>query len=146
MPKIYRRNMNKWSEKSRIQRETIHPELKLLADVMLQIHDCSLLQGFRGEEEQNNAYYMNNSKLKWPESKHNKTPSLAMDLAPYIKGQSYWDREQVLFFAGMVVAVADVLYEQGNMKYRIRWGGDWDSDNNFKEHSFFDGIHFELVI
>ena len=137
--------MNKWSSRSQKQYDTLHPELQLVANIVLQIHNCSLLCGYRGEEEQNEAYYLGNSKLKYPESKHNSNPSMAMDLAPYIKGQSYWDREQVLHFAGIVIAVAHIMFEQGHMKYKLRWGGDWDSDNNFKEHSFFDGIHFELV-
>lgn len=137
--------MNKWSTSSKEQYVTIHKDLQVLADVVLQIHDCSLLCGHRGKKPQNEAFYTGRSELKYPESKHNSNPSMAMDLAPYVKGQSYWDREQVLFFAGMVIATAHMLYADGNMKHKIRFGGDWDSDNNFKEHKFFDGVHFELV-
>ena len=138
--------MNKWGERSLKHYDTLNSELQVIADVVLQIHDCSLLCGFRGQEKQDEAFYTRRSKVKWPNSKHNQEPSIAMDLAPYIKNQSYWDREQVLFFAGIVVATADILYNQKLIAHRLRWGGDWDSDNNFKEHSFFDGIHFELEI
>jgi len=138
-------NMNNWSTRSTQRYKEIHPELQLLADVVLQIHDCAMMCGHRTEEAQNEAYYKGNSKVQWPNSKHNSKPSMAMDLAPYVKGQSYWDREQVLYFAGIVVATANIMYEQKHMTYKLKWGGDWDADNNFKEHSFFDGIHFELV-
>ena len=26
----------------------------------------------------------------------------------------------------------------------IRWGGDWDSDNNLNDQNFMDLVHFEL--
>ena len=137
--------MNKWSKRSKKNLAECHRDLVILADVVLQIHDCSLICGFRDKLEQDEAFYLGNSKIQWPNSKHNSSPSMAMDLAPYIKGQSYWDREQTLYFAGIVVSTAYILYEQGHMEHKLKWGGDWDSDNNFKEHKFYDGVHFELI-
>lgn len=42
-----------------------------------------MIWGFRGEAEQDEAYHRGATPLKWPLSKHNKFPSLAVDLAPY---------------------------------------------------------------
>jgi peptidoglycan L-alanyl-D-glutamate endopeptidase CwlK len=42
-----------------------------------------VLCGHRGQEAQDTAFKQGASKLKWPNSKHNKTPSLAVDIAPY---------------------------------------------------------------
>lgn len=138
--------MNKWSNTSKARLDTCHPELIILANAVLPIHDCTVVCGFRSEADQMDAYNNKKSKVMWPHSKHNKTPSVAIDLAPYLASDpDLWDREQGLFFAGIVKGVAEMLYKSGAMSRKIRWGGDWDSDNNFKEHSFYDGVHFELV-
>lgn len=138
--------MNKFSKKSKKRLATCHEDLQTLANAVIQVHDCTVVCGYRDEQAQNEAYYKGASKLKFPDGKHNRMPSIAIDLGPYLAGHKIlYDREQVLHFAGIVLGIADQLYRNGKMAHKIRWGGDWDSDNNFKEHSFFDGIHFELV-
>lgn len=47
------------------------------------VGDLTVLCGFRGQAEQDDAFARGASKLKWPRSKHNKTPALAVDIAPY---------------------------------------------------------------
>jgi peptidoglycan L-alanyl-D-glutamate endopeptidase CwlK len=42
------------------------------------------------------------------------------------------------YFAGFVKGVAS------QMGIPIRWGGDWNSDNNLKDNKFDDLPHFEL--
>ena len=44
--------------------------------------DVIVLCGYRGEKEQTEAFNKGNSKAKWPKSKHNKKPSLAIDIGP----------------------------------------------------------------
>ncbi len=141
--------MNKWGKKSKHHYDTLHLDLKLLADEVLKIHDCSIFQGFRDKETQNKYYTNGTSKVQWPDGKHNKTPSEAIDLAPYIKGEDPYDMERVLFFAGIVISTAHKLYEDGLMVHRLIWGGTWkikpESVFAFdREKGFFDGIHFEL--
>lgn len=46
------------------------------------VTDISVACGFRGEAEQNAAFDRGVSKLRWPKSKHNTTPSLAVDVWP----------------------------------------------------------------
>lgn len=138
--------MNKWSKISARRLNTCHEDLQTLFNIVLQVHDCTIMDGHRNKKRQNQAFYIGNSKLKWPKSKHNKTPSLAVDVVPYINGESTYNREQILYFAGLVLGIANRLYIEGIMQHPIRWGGDWDRDNDFKEHKFFDGAHFELVI
>jgi peptidoglycan L-alanyl-D-glutamate endopeptidase CwlK len=57
--------------------------LQKIVNELLDHMDVSVLCGYRGEKEQNEAFKNGNSKLKFPMSKHNKKPSLAVDLAPY---------------------------------------------------------------
>ena len=137
--------MNKWSKRSLRNLKTCHEDLQLLANTVLRMHDCTVICGHRNEQEQNEAYYKGASKVKFPNSNHNFIISRAIDLAPYKKGASLYDRENVLYFAGIVITAAQYLYDLDHITHKIRWGGDWDGDNNFKEHKFFDGVHFELI-
>lgn len=45
--------------------------------------DIVVLCGHRDEKAQELAFNTGMSKLHWPHSRHNSTPSLAVDLAPY---------------------------------------------------------------
>ncbi len=140
--------MNSWSAKSRANLATCHQDLQVLANSVLAAHDCTLVYGHRIELEQNRLFTEGKSKKQWPDSTHNKTPSMAMDLAPYVQGVSMWDMEYSLHFAGLVLGMADTLYQQGLMTHRVRWGGNWSTkrDRNWKLNSFYDGLHFELII
>ena len=64
-------------------------------------------------------------------------PSLAIDAAP--SPIDWNDRERFFYFAGVVKGVAE------EMGIKIRWGGDWDGDNDFDDQTFDDLVHFELV-
>lgn len=71
------------------------------------IRDITVLCGQRGKAEQDAAFTRGTSKLQWPKSKHNQTPSLAVDIAPY---PIYWhDREAFLVLRGFVLARAAAL-------------------------------------
>ena len=139
-----------WSVKSRAKLDTCHKDIQRIANEVLKIHDCSVFEGFRDEETQNKYFRNKTSKVKFPNGKHNVLPSMAIDLAPYKRGDDPYDMENVLFFAGIVVGIANKLYMEGKINHFLRWGGTWSivPDDKFafdKENGFFDGIHFELV-
>jgi len=111
--------------------------------------DCAILCGYRGQKEQDEAFAKGLSKLKYPEGKHNHTPSKAVDVMPY---PIHWpgeekdfvlsqaDRDRIFLFAGFVLATAKSL------GVRLRWGGDWNGNLDLRdESSFRDLPHFELV-
>ena len=92
-------------------------------------YDFTVLCGHRGEAEQNAAFHEKRSKLRWPKSKHNSTPSLAVDIAPY---PINWNDLQRFY------AVATYMFKAAQIeKVEIRWGGQWTS--------FRDYPHWELV-
>lgn len=64
---------------------TCHPDLIRLVRAYEQIatHDFSVACGHRGRSDQDDAFARGASKLKWPHSKHNTYPALAVDLWPY---------------------------------------------------------------
>lgn len=104
---------------------------------VIKIYDHTILQGYRGEDEQNHYFKTGKSKLRYPESKHNQQPSLAIDAAPW--PIDWDDLNRFYYFGGLVQGVGLIL------GHRIRWGGDWDMDGDFRDQRFMDLVHFEYV-
>lgn len=129
--------MNRWSAHSLAQRETLDPRLQQVADAVLLRWDCRILEGHRGESAQNHYFETGRSKLKFPDSEHNATPSRAMDLAPVPIDWDDLDRWRV--FVGFVLGTAAAI------GVRLRSGLDWDGDRDFSDQSFNDFPHFELI-
>lgn len=127
--------MPRFSDASHKRLQTCHPDLIRLFEYVVQYFDCSVIEGARDEETQRE--YVRTGRSKTMNSKHITAPSLAVDVAPY--PIDWANRDRFYYFAGFVKGVAD------NMGIKIRWGGDWDSDTQTKDQSFFDLPHFELV-
>lgn len=133
----------KLGEASMRQLNTCHPLLQALVFDVIKYIDVSVIKGHRGEAEQNEAFASGVSKVKFPNSKHNQTPSLAVDLLPYVpqlKNEVWNKHEYFYFMAGIVKARASAL------GIKIRWGGDWNSNNYFGDQNFNDLPHFELAL
>lgn len=125
-----------FSTRSRERLSSCDPRLIELFERVVQGWDCTILEGHRGEEAQNEAERTGRSTLRWPEGKHNRRPSRAVDAAPYPIDWSDMDRWRA--FGGFVLGVAEM------MDIPIRWGGDWDGDRTFRDQNFNDLSHFEL--
>ena len=99
--------------------------------------DFSAREGHRGALEQAEHYTAGRSRLRYPDSKHNKMPSLAVHFIPYPVD---WDNlYNFVYLAGIVKAVSS------DLDLSIRWGGNWDSDHVvIKDQSFNDLAHYEL--
>lgn len=136
--------MPKFSKSSHSQLETCHPELQLLFNKVIKFFDCQVLEGFRNEQDQEKAFNEGSSKLLWPNGKHNRMPSRAVDVSPY---PVIWNNlARFYWFAGFVLATAAALKEQGKMTYDIRYGGDWNRNYDITdEKGLRDLVHFELV-
>ena len=120
---------------------TCHPDLQRLFNAVIKEVDCTIIEGHRGEERQNRFFLEGGSKVEWPDSKHNKVPSEGVDAGPYIWGKGLsWEPKQCYYFAGIVKAKASEL------GIKIRWGGDWDGDNDVNDQKFNDLGHFELIL
>jgi len=113
--------------------ETCHEDLQEIAHELIKYMDVTVLCGHRGEREQNSAFNSGHSRLMFPRSKHNKTPSRAVDLAPYqgnVPGGVDW--KDIGRFKKMVELVEMIAKEK---KIKIRLGRDF---------SFKDWPHVEL--
>ena len=130
--------MFKFGSKSSRNLSTVHGKLQDIFFEVIKEYDCSILCGLRTQEDQDEAFHTGRSTKQWPDSKHNQSPSIAVDVAPY--PIDWDDGKRFYHFAGYVKAVAD------SMGIRIRWGGDWDDDNDLNDQQFFDLVHFELEL
>lgn len=159
-----------YNQRSQNNLLTCHQTLQNLFNEVITKVDCSVLCGHRGEAEQNKAFEDGYSKIQFPMSKHNSLPSLAVDVYPYpydwdagkynVEGliddmhtfrldseAGKWMLVRVLnnlkkfyYFGGIVRGIA---WELG---IPVRWGGDWDSDNELSDQNFNDLPHWELII
>lgn len=116
---------------------TCDQRLQKVFNEVIKHFDCTVIEGHRGEAAQNKAFAEGKSKLKYPQGKHNKTPSLAADVLPY--PIDWNDTNRMCYFAGFVVGIA------ATMGIKLRWGGDWNQNTELKDNSFNDLPHFELV-
>ncbi len=164
-------------KKSRDSLKGVHPDLKRLAYEMsrrvdqekrrrggVYKFDFSVKDGVRGEKAQTKAFESGNSKVKYPDSKHNKNPSQAIHFLPYpnrwpqkpriqplasLAMIKYYEKQLKIYakqlgrfyqLAGFVQAVAT------DLNIQIRWGGDWNRDGDIMDQNFDDLAHWEVVI
>ena len=132
--------MYKFSQKSKTNLATCHPLLQLIFNEVINHVDCTVLEGHRGEKEQNEAFNKGFSKVRFPNSKHNTYPSMAADVVPY--PIDWKDTQRFILFIGIVLGISKMLLNGTN--YELISGIDWDNDLNIKEHSLLDYPHFEL--
>ena len=128
--------MPKFSSRSKRNLRTCVPDLQVIFNEVVKAYDCTIIVGHRGLFEQNKAYQDRTSRLQWPESKHNRDPSWAVDVAPY---PIIWnDTNRFYHFAGYVFGIAD------QMQINLRWGGDWDMDRDLSDQTLMDLVHFDV--
>lgn len=138
--------MSKVTGTSLARLETCDTRLQKIIHEASEIYDLSVLCGVRTKEDQEKAFQSGNSKVRWPNSKHNLKPgqekSLAVDVIPYFSsGKDRYDWEDQLAFArlaGVIMAIAHIH------QVKIRWGGDFDRDGRSADETFLDLPHFEI--
>ena len=128
--------MPKFGTKSRERLNTCDSKLKQVFNEVIKHVDCSVLEGHRDKDRQNKLYEEGKTKVKYPNGRHNRQPSSAVDVTPY--PVDWEDRERQTLFAGFVIGVAS------QMNINLRWGGDWDQDFQVVDNRFDDFPHFEL--
>lgn len=141
-------NMPQFGKTSKERLATCHPDLQLILNTAIKTVDCSIFCGHRNKANQNKAFDAGLSQVKWPDSKHNVFPSLAVDCGPYfpeLRNTDWEDYKAFAVFAGYCMRIADELLEKELITHRLRWGGDWDGDGRTADESFVDLPHFELV-
>jgi len=150
--------MPNFGKRSREQLDTCSPQIKALMKRVVENFDISILEGHRDQERQDKLYDEGKSKLKYPEGNHNNMPSNAVDIQPYpFNPKSPKAKIELAIMAGYVRAVFDAVktkdYDRTDYdvdwieleRYKLRWGGDWDSDGDLDDQTFDDYYHFEII-
>lgn len=156
--------MPKFSKESKKKLATADSRLQAVFFEVIKEFDCIILCGHRTNKIQAAKYAAGLSKTPPGKSKHNLSPSMAVDAAPYYDEKPHvrWYNKYRLLgqmkrgetamvlphldellmwyhFAGRVQGMAQQL------GLKVRWGGNWDSDTSFIDQTFDDLCHFELV-
>ena len=140
--------MPEFSQRSLRLLSTADERLQRLFLEVVKTYDCTVLCGHRGKEEQEEAYRAGESKVLFPHSRHNRMPSLAVDVAPY---PVIWPapnqaiQEMVKNVGRFYLFVGYVRRAAEQMGIPIRCGADWDGDFEIKDQNWDDLPHFELV-
>lgn len=143
--------MPQFSQQSKERLSQCHSDIRAVMNEVIKRFDCTILCGYRGEKEQNEAVARGASKTPFPTSMHNKTPSLAVDVVPYPVrwpdqekdlALSEADKNRIYYFAGQMVGIARM------MGVELRWGGDWNGDTDLRDQlgHFTDLPHYELKV
>ena len=119
--------MPSFGKTSKKRLKTCHPLIQLIMNKVIEDYDCTILCGYRGLVEQNKAFNTGKSKVMWPDSNHNKEPSLAIDVGPW--PLDWKDIAEFKHLAGRILATANI------MGIKLNWGGNWKS--------FIDCPHFQ---
>lgn len=130
----------KFGSSSQKRLDTCHPLLQVILNEAIQYIDFSVTCGHRNEADQNAAFNSvpQRSKVKFPDSKHNSLPSIAVDVAPYPV-----DWNDIKRFAYLMGILKGIAMAHG---IKVRTGVDWDSDGDITDHKFMDWPHLELVL
>lgn len=139
--------MPKFSKSSLSKLETAHPDLQAIMHEAIKEYDFKVIHGTRTPEEQFELFKVGRKEYspgKWKvvgktvtqldgynkKSRHNYTPSLAVDVVPY--PIDWYDIERFEEMAKVIKKIANRL------GIKITWGGDW---KRFKDYP-----HFQLDI
>lgn len=110
---------------------SVHPELQKVFREVVKSFDCTIIEGLRSPERQQQL--VAEGKSKTLNSRH--LTGDAVDVVPY--PIDWADRERFHFFAGFVLGTAKSL------GISLRWGGDWNQDTEVDDNTFDDLPHFE---
>lgn len=121
--------MNVFSRRSEQRLASCHPKLQVLMRAVLEVYDISVLCGHRTKEIQNSYYRSGTSKVKWPNSRHNSTPSMATDIVPW----PFCGWNNLEEFKKLSEIVKEKAKE---LEIKIKCGVDFVG--------FFDGPHYQL--
>jgi peptidoglycan L-alanyl-D-glutamate endopeptidase CwlK len=135
--------MPKFGKASLKRLSTLHPDLQKILNELIKYFDFSIIAGHRGEEEQNRAYDSAYSTKKWANSKHNKQPSDAVDIAPFPIDWS--KRGRFLLLIGAALCIARQMKANGEITSDIRSGADWNRNNDPDDEMFIDLPHLERI-
>lgn len=146
--------MPNFSQKSSDRLKTCSYDLQVILNEVVKHFDITILEGHRGEFKQNQLLKDGKTQVKWPDGKHNSYPSKAVDISPFpvpekwgaltrnmtLKERDNAWKERLKFY--QLASIVKFVADQKGIK--VRWGGDWDGDGDYRDNRFEDLVHFEI--
>jgi len=122
--------MPKFSQRSLTRLHECHPDIvRVMLEAIKEGPDFSVLCGYRGEMDQNEAVARGYSKVKFPDSMHNQHPARAVDIAPH--PTDWQDHGRFKHLSVHILMVAQ------ECNIALEWGGHWTR--------FTDMPHYQLT-
>lgn len=120
----------------------VHPLLVKVITRALQTSatDFTVICGYRDKAGQEAAQRAKTTKVAFPNSAHNQLPACAVDVIPY-PFTNWEDPEMLKGWKAIADAVFAASEEYG---IPIRWGGDFNRDDDKTKSDAWDKPHFEL--
>lgn len=144
--------MAEFSSKSKEKLETCHADIQKILNTLIKSYDFSVLEGTRTKATQMKYFREGKSKLDGirKKSKHQSRPSMAVDIMPWAKNTNAFsgnelDNRRFYTMMGMVKAISIDLLSKGEITHKVRFGLDWDGDDTYRDQTFHDLPHFELI-
>ncbi len=108
--------------------------------------DCSVVAGHRSHEEQDALYAQGRTapgkivtNAKAGQSKHNTSPSKAIDVIPW---PEKWSSPEAF------TELSEIVWEEwakiDSQDFQLVWGGDWNGDRDPNDTDDWDKPHWEL--
>jgi len=139
-----------FSKRSLDKLHTCDPRLQKLFKEVIHHYDCTILEGRRSAERQQELYDLGFSRTA-TNSAHLKGSmgSLAVDVVPFpFRSKDWRNMKRFYHFAGFVTATCKQMQRDGRLdaSWRLISGLDWDGDNDLDDQGFMDGPHFEIDV
>jgi len=125
--------MYKFGKRSKERLNGVDHRLIAVLNELIKIMDVTIIEGVRSAERQKKLLSQGSTKVKY--SKH--MEGKAVDLAPY--PIDFEDRDGFHYMGGMIRGIAQ------QMGFKVRFGGDWDSDGSTRDNRFDDLVHVEIL-
>ena len=119
--------MYAFGKHSRRKLDTVDPRLVNLLEVALADKACpcdiTVLCGYRGEKDQNAAFDLGNSQIRFPNGNHNVMPSNAVDVAPFYRQSPHVRWNEIGDFEKLIKHIKKIAKRE---KIDIVCGMDWN--------------------
>lgn len=134
--------LRQFTEKEKQRLELINPNLQKVILKAAEKVSLFVVCGHRDQHDQDLAFAQGFSKVKFPNSKHNKSVypgyrSDAVDLCPY---PIDWNDDRK--FIDIYQAMREASTE---LNIKVRFGADFNGDGNLTNDKFSDKPHYELA-
>ena len=139
--------MPTFGKKSQDKLETCHPNLITLMWSVVKQFDITIVWGYRDKGTQDAMYAAKPrvTNKKFPDSRHNVLPCMAVDIAPWPEVYGRNDEEKKCAAINFAFMAGHVMAHAAALGLTVRWGGDWNRNLSVTDEDFKDMGHFELL-